>query len=119
MVGGYTLVWACYKCMNCSILAPIQSHKYWRCRYLLLPASPPPDIHAPLSRDLEEEEHQEMLASRDHSLVANFARFMEFLNHIKRIQPAPSFSARSLVRRGRGGSLYGSNQHQALVPGHR
>ena len=34
-------------------------------------------------------EERERLASRDASLIASFARFIEFLNHIKRIQPAP------------------------------
>ena len=53
--------------------SPIQSQKYWRCRYLLLPYESPRFGEGELAATKEAQQ-----------LIANFVRFMDFLNHIKR-----------------------------------
>ena len=54
-----------------------QSQKYWRCRYLLLPSSPP---YLPPFCSVQERVQWE------NDRISDFVRFLEFLNHIKRGQ---------------------------------
>ena len=68
-----------------------QSQKYFRCRYLLLPLDSPKFGGS------------ELVASRQaQQLVANFVKFIDFLNHIKRTAPPPTqkgIPLASLVRK--------------------
>ena len=58
-------------------ISSLQSQKYWRCRYLLLPYESPKFGEGELAATREAQQ-----------LIANFVRFMDFLNHIKRTPQA-------------------------------
>jgi len=92
--------WLCFlNTYYCCCYYISQSHRYWRCRYLLLPATPPPTQSAP---NQQTEEEKKLIESREAITIASFVRFLEFLNHTKRMQnPANSLyphGGKNLVR---------------------